>query len=99
VDVARSEAVEAELNRLIKKRHDRRVVKEDERTALEMWQESECQYVERRRQENRQAWASFHETQAERHRRTLAGLIADHEEKARKLLADEYRGEGVVANG
>lgn len=43
----------------------------------------------RREEENRQAWAAFHESQAERHRRTLQQLVADHEHKAMKLLKGE----------
>jgi hypothetical protein len=91
VNVARTSAVEGELDNIISRRHEKGV-EEGERLAKEMWQESELKYDERRREENRQAWASFHETQAESHRRTLASLIADHEEKARKLLAAEEGG-------
>jgi hypothetical protein len=91
MDVARGELVEKELNVLITRRHDRRVADEGERPALEMWQESERRYDERRRQANRKAWASFHEGQAERHRRTLQDLIAHHETQAAKLC----EGEGV----
>jgi hypothetical protein len=92
VDVAKTIGVEGELDNIIFSCHEKQVEEEDARPALEMWQESELKYAERRREENRQAWASFHETQAESHRRTLASLIADHEEKARKLLAAEDRG-------
>ena len=83
------EAVEHELDAFISKRHVQRVKSEGERQAEEAWKESVRWYEARRREENRQAWASFHETQAERHRRTLASLIAGHEEKARKLLKSE----------
>jgi hypothetical protein len=48
--------------------------------------ESECEgYTARRREEMRAAWASYHEGQAERHRRTLQGPIAHHETQAAKL--------------
>jgi hypothetical protein len=33
----------------------------------------------------RAAWASYHEGQAERHRRTLQALITHHEKQAAKL--------------
>jgi hypothetical protein len=92
VDVAKTIGVEGELDNILSRPHEKRVEEEGERLAKEMWQESELKYAERRREENSQAWASFHETQAESHRRTLASLIADHEEKARKLLAAEDRG-------
>jgi bisphosphoglycerate-dependent phosphoglycerate mutase len=83
--VAGGEMAEKQLDILITRRHDRRVADEGERQALEMWQESERKYAERRGEENRQAWASFHEEQAERHRRTLAGLVAGHEAAAVQL--------------
>jgi hypothetical protein len=89
---APGEAVERELDAFISKRHEQRVQTEGERLALKMWQESERKYAERRREANRQAWTSFHEEQAERHRRTLAGLIAHHEEQAAKLIDSEPKG-------
>jgi hypothetical protein len=82
MDVARGEIVEAELDRFIRTRHDRRVADEGERSALEAWAESERRYDGRRRQENRAAWYGWHLDQAERHRRTLEALIASHEERA-----------------
>ena len=42
----------------------------------------------RRREENRQAWASFHEGQAACYRRTLEGLINYHQMQAERLLAE-----------
>jgi hypothetical protein len=84
------DTVDAELDRLISKRasQDRRP-DPDEESAL--WQESVRLYNARRREKNRQAWASFHEGQAERHRRTLQDLIAHHEAQAARLC----EGEGV----
>jgi hypothetical protein len=89
--VAGGEMVEKQLDILITRRHDRRVADEGERQALEMWQESEHKYAERRREANRQAWASFHEEQAESHRATLQALVEHHETQAAKLC----EGEGV----
>ena len=86
------EAVERELDAFISKRHERRVQSEGERQALEMWQESERKYAERRREANRQAWTSFHEEQAERHRAVFESLIAFHEEQAAKLLNTQQEG-------
>jgi hypothetical protein len=74
LDISRGEQVEAELDAMIRRRHDCRVADEGERPALEMWREA-----------NRQAWTSYHEGQAERHRRTLQDLIAHHEAQAAKL--------------
>jgi hypothetical protein len=89
--VAGGEMAEKQLDILITRRHDRRVADEGERQALEMWQESERKYAERRREVNRQAWASFHEEQAERHRATLQALVEHHEIQTAKLC----EGEGV----
>jgi hypothetical protein len=89
---APGDAVERELDAFISKRHEQRVQAEGERLALEMWQESERKYAERRREANRQAWTSFHEEQAERHRAVLDSLIAFHEEQAAKLLPTQQEG-------
>jgi hypothetical protein len=82
VDIARSEIVEAELGRLIEKRSTR---EPDPDEREELWKASVRRYNARRREEMRAAWASYHEGQAERHRRTLEDLIAHHEQQAAKL--------------
>jgi hypothetical protein len=69
-DIARDEATEKELDRLITRRHDARVSSEGERQAEEMWQESVKHYEEKRRQMARLEWHAFHCRQAERHRAT-----------------------------
>jgi hypothetical protein len=92
MDVAHREMVDVELNRLIEKRSSRET-DPDERD--ELWKASVAAYNARRREENRQAWASFHEGQAERHRRTLEDLITHHETQAARLCADSgARGRG-----
>ena len=48
MDTARAEAVEAELDRFIRTRHDRRVAEEGERPAMVAWMESERKYKEER---------------------------------------------------
>jgi len=53
VDLARSEGVEAELNRLVEKRSFREM-DPDERE--ELWQESVRAYTARRREEMRAEW-------------------------------------------
>jgi hypothetical protein len=88
VDTARAEAVETELDRFIRTRHEHRVAGEGERPAEEAWMESERRYDERRRKENRTAWYCWHLDQAERHRRTLEGLIAHHETQAERLCEE-----------
>jgi hypothetical protein len=53
MDVARSEAVEAELSRLIERRSTREV---DPDVASELWRESVKRYNARRREVNRREW-------------------------------------------
>jgi hypothetical protein len=89
VDVARSEALKAELNRLIEKRSTQEM-DPDERE--ELWQESVRDYIARRREEMRAAWASYHTGQAERHRAVLESLIAHHEQQAAKLMDIQPKG-------
>jgi hypothetical protein len=82
VDVARGELVEKELDQMIERR-SRKEPDPDERE--ELWKESMRAYTARRHEEMRAAWSSYHEGQAERHRRTLEDLIAHHEMQAAKL--------------
>jgi hypothetical protein len=86
VDVARTDAVDGELDRLITRRHDARVSSEGERQAEEMWQERVKRYEEERRQVARLAWHLHHTAQAERLRRTLEALASHHEEQAARLM-------------
>ena len=84
LDVAHGETVESELDRLIERRHDRRVAEEGERPAEEIWMESERRYDARRLAENRAAWREYHRGQAERHRAVLEALVSRHEAEAEK---------------
>ena len=86
------EDVEAELTRLITRRHDARVSSEGERRAEEMWQESERRYQERRRAAARVEWRLHHTAQAERLRRTVEELASHHESEAARLLENEPKG-------
>jgi hypothetical protein len=82
------DTVDAELDRLLSRRASQdRNPDRDERE--ELWKESVRAYAARRREALRAAWTSYHEGQAERHRRTLEGLIAHHEAQAAKLCEDE----------
>jgi hypothetical protein len=89
VDLARSEALEAELNRLIQKRSSRQI-DPDERE--ELWKASVRAYEEKRRQMARLEWHAFHCGQAARHRATLQALIDHHEEQAAKLMDTQPEG-------
>ena len=84
MDIARSEAVEADLDRVIEHRSRKGEVDPGEREAL--WQTSVRRYNARRREEMRAAWAFYHEGQAERHRATLQALIEHHESEAARLM-------------
>jgi hypothetical protein len=84
-DIGRGEAVEHELDAFISKRHEQRLKSEGERQEEEAWRQSVRVYNRRRQEEYRAAWASFHEDQAERHRRTLQDLIAHHAAEAERL--------------
>ena len=91
MDIAHGELVEKELDTLIERRSRKGEVDPDERE--ELWKQSVRRYNARRREEMRAAWTSYHEGQAERHRRTLQDLIAHHEAQAAKLC----EGEGVYS--
>ena len=93
MDVSRAESVERELDRLIEKRHDRRASEECHRPSEELWQASVERYNAERERRLRAAWCSYHRDQADRHRRTLAVLIARHEEAAAQLMDHEPKGE------
>ena len=95
LDVARGEAVEAELDRLVERRHDRRVAEEGERPAQEAWMESERRYDARRLTENRAAWLAFHEGQAARHKGVLEALVAYHEAEAAKHRNHRHEGDAA----
>ena len=84
MDVARADTVNAELERLISRRASQDTPDPAEQSAL--WKASVQRHNARRREENRQAWAAFHEGQAASLRQTLENLIAEHEAKAMKLL-------------
>jgi hypothetical protein len=88
VDIARSEAVEADLTRLIEKRHDRRVVEEGERPAEEAWQESERRHEARKREENRLAWCGYFEHIAG----ALRARAEEYDQRASALMEDQSRG-------
>lgn len=91
MDLARSEAVKAELAHLLEGRSSREL-DSDEREAL--WRESVRFYNARRREEMRAALWKYHQGQAARHRAVLEALIARHEDEAAKLM--DVRPEGAA---
>jgi hypothetical protein len=84
VDVARTDAVDGEVDRLITRRHDARVSSEGDRQAEEMWQESVKCYEERRQMACLE-WQLHHTAQPFSLRRTLEALASHHEEQAARL--------------
>jgi hypothetical protein len=88
VDIAQGQMVEKELDNLI----TRRSKQKDPEEASETWQASERRHEEQRRLQARYEWHLHHTAQAERLRRTLEGLIADHEEQAAKLTKERPKG-------
>jgi hypothetical protein len=91
VNIARSEAVDAELDRLISKRASQNR-RPDEDEQEELWKASVRACTARRHEEMRAAWRECHQGQAERHRAVLKGLIAHHEEEAAKLMDIQPKG-------
>jgi hypothetical protein len=89
VDVTRREMVEAELDRLIAKHHDRRVAEEGARPDLEAWMESERRHDARRREESRRERREYHLAAAARHTTLLVSLIEHHEREAERYLSAE----------
>jgi hypothetical protein len=89
VDVARAkrtdEAAEGQIETFISRRHEQRRKSEGERQAEEIYAESVRAFNAKRDQERRAEWASFHRSQAERHRATLTDLISHHEAAAERL--------------
>jgi intergrase/recombinase len=68
---------------------ERRASREPDPDELEpSYAESVRRYHEGWRRANRLAWIEFHRDQAERLRRTMTSLIAEHEAKAQALLGE-----------
>jgi hypothetical protein len=89
VDVARTtrtdEAAEGQIETFISRRHEKRSESEGERQAEELYAASVRAFNAARDQERRAEWATFHRSQAERHRALLTHLISHHEAQAEKL--------------
>ena len=83
--------VEAELTRLIERRHDERVKTEGERAEEALWVSSAREYAEREKRQLEAARYAFEMNLCEIHER----LAAEHEERALRLLEDdEQKGNG-----
>ncbi len=83
-------SVDQDLDRLISRRaSEDRSPDPDEQE--ELWKASARRHHEGIRRRNRALWYGWHLDQAERHRRTLEGLIARHEAEAERLLEEGGR--------
>jgi MoaA/NifB/PqqE/SkfB family radical SAM enzyme len=80
VDIARSEAVEADLDRLIERRARKGDVDPDE--AEEIWKESVRRYNARRREENRREWCGYFERLAA----CLRARAEEYDHRAQMLM-------------
>jgi hypothetical protein len=94
VDVARTEAADRELVRMLERRSRQGEVDPTEREGL--WKESVTAYTARRREEMRAAWCEYHQGQAARLRAVLESLVAFHEGEAAGLIEDQPKSEGVI---
>jgi hypothetical protein len=83
------EAAQADIDRFIERRDEKRRQSEGERLEQELWMKTVKAYNERERRQIRAQWYGWHCDQVERHRRTLAALIAHHEGEAQRLLEPE----------
>jgi hypothetical protein len=90
VDTTRGEATEKELDNLIRRRHERRVLSEGERAAEELWAESVRRYNARREEEHRLAWCEHFR----RMRAVHYGLGDEYDAKLRELKNGHHRGKG-----
>ena len=86
MDVARTEAADAELTRMIERRARKGEV--DPAEKEELWKESVRRYNARRREENRLAWCDYFGRIAA----SLRSRAEEYDHRARALL--DGRGEG-----
>jgi hypothetical protein len=87
-DISSGEKVDADIERFIATRHEKRVRDEGRDRAEEVWKASARKHAAKQRQQARLEWHLHHQGQAERLRRTLESLIAHHEQQAEKLGGD-----------
>ena len=90
MDIARSEAMEAKLDRLIERRARKGEVDPDEQE--ELWKESVRRYNDRKQEQLRNEWCEYHRDQAARLRAVFESLIARHEEQAQMLMDVRAKG-------
>ena len=86
MDVARGAQVEAELDRLITKRHETRV-SEEQRRVEDGWAESVRRHHAQRQEALAWQWLEYHQRRQRAHRKTFALLDAHHAAEIAKYEA------------
>lgn len=85
-DVAKAEAIESEIDRIIERRARER---NDANRVEELWRESVRKVNGQRREENRVLWHDYHMDQAERIERLASEIAAGHRAKAEELMPEK----------
>jgi hypothetical protein len=93
VDMARTEAGDSELVRMIERCFRKGEVDPEE--LEELWKASVRAYTARRREEMRAAWQEYHQGQAACHRTVLESLVSHHEAEAERYR-DRLTKEGTA---
>ena len=82
MDIAKGEAVEHELDALIRRRDTERRQDQEGQRVEELWMPSARAHAERIEEQQRAERREFHEAHATRLRNTLEGLVSYHEAEA-----------------
>jgi hypothetical protein len=88
-DIRASEKQEADITKLIERRHNQRVEDEGERKLEEEWQITERRHAAERQKQLALEWLEYHQQRLEGHKVTAAVLQKHHEveiERYRRLL-------------
>ena len=89
---AKGEAVEHELDAMIRRRDSQRRQSEEQQRVEDAWAPSVRAHHERQEAARRAERHEYHSGQADRLRRTMGELIARHEAAAERYLQDEPKG-------
>jgi sRNA-binding protein len=89
VDIARSEAIERDLDAMIERRDLKRRQSEGEGAIEELWKESERRHAAQPREQRRWEWSRYYDGLASFHRERAAVC----ERRAEQLMQDEPKGE------
>jgi hypothetical protein len=95
-EISQGEIVEADLDRFIEGRSKTLEAENREHFEEAAWAESARRHNAAREAQLREAWCTYHQEQAGRHRAVLEALAAHHEARAAELelMNSEARGPG-----